>query len=179
LQLPEQERKDLFRDLQRATYASFLVSYVQGLHIIEKADQEQKWQIDLAGILQLWRGGCIIQSDYIVDLFEKVYRQDGHDDNDLLDHHEIGGSLMENYPALKRVVLKAMEADAPVPSMSASLEYLKYAGSTKLPTQFMEAELDYFGAHMFDLKSAEPGKPVTGEQHFEWKPAKGLFGDQE
>jgi hypothetical protein len=27
----------------------------------------------------------------------------------------------------------------------------------------MEAELDFFGGHMFDLKSAEPGKPVTGK----------------
>lgn len=172
------ERKSIIKDLHSATYASFLVSYVQGLHIIEKADREQKWDIDFAGILQLWRGGCIIQSDFIVDLLEKVYRQNDHDDNDLLDHHEIGGSLMENYSALKKVVLMAMEVDAPVPSLSASLEYLKYTGSTELPTQFMEAELDYFGAHMFDLKSAEPGKPVTGEHHFEWKPAKGIFEDQ-
>ena len=35
-------------------------------------------------------------------------------------------------------------------------------GSTDLPTQLMEAELDYFGRHMFDFKSAGPGKPVTG-----------------
>ena len=175
LEMSEQERNSIIKDLQSATYASFLVSYVQGLHIIEKADREQKWEIDFAGILQLWRGGCIIQSDFIVNLLEKVYRQHDHDDNDLLDHHEIGDTLMENYSALKNVVLMAMEVDAPVPSMSASLEYLKYTGSTELPTQFMEAEMDYFGAHMFDLKSAEPGKPVTGEHHFEWKPARGIF----
>jgi 6-phosphogluconate dehydrogenase len=42
----------------------------------------------------------------------------------------------------------------------------------------MEAQLDYFGAHMFDLKSAEPGKPIPGQHHFEWKPAKGIFDDQ-
>jgi hypothetical protein len=26
----------------------------------------------------------------------------------------------------------------------------------------MEAEIDFLGGHMFDLKSAEPGEPVTG-----------------
>jgi 6-phosphogluconate dehydrogenase len=150
----------LIEDLQRATYISFLVSFIRGLHVIEKANREQKWNIDFAGIFQLWRGGCIIQSDYIVSLFEKVYRQNDHDDNDLLHHEEIGGQLKENYSALKRVVLKAMKADAPVPSMSAAVEYVKYTASTELPTQFMEAQLDYFGAHMFDLKSAEPGKPI-------------------
>jgi 6-phosphogluconate dehydrogenase len=178
MRLSGKERTKFIKDLQSATYASFLVAFIQGLHIIEKMDAEQKWNIDFAGLLQLWRGGCIIQSDYIVGLLEKVYRQADHGDNDLLDHIEIGGQLKENYPALKRIALKAMEVDAVVPSMSASLEYLKHTGSTDLPTQFMEAQMDYFGAHMFDMKSAEPGKPITGEHHFEWKPAKGIFDEQ-
>jgi 6-phosphogluconate dehydrogenase len=38
----------------------------------------------------------------------------------------------------------------------------------------MEAELDYFGGHMYDLKSAPPGKPVKESHHFEWRPAKGI-----
>jgi 6-phosphogluconate dehydrogenase len=75
-------------------------------------------------------------------------------------------------------MFKAMEADAPVPGMSAALEYVKYTASTELPTQFMDAQLDYFGAHMFDLKSAEPGEQIMGQHHFEWKPAKGIFDDQ-
>jgi hypothetical protein len=33
----------------------------------------------------------------------------------------------------------------------------------------MEAELDYSSGHMYDLKSAEPGKPVKGRHHFEWR----------
>lgn len=74
-------------------------------------------------------------------------------------------------------MLKSTEADANIPSLSASLEYYKYSGFTDLPTQFMEAELDYFGFHMYDVKSEEPGKPVTGKYHFEWRPAKGIFED--
>lgn len=41
-----------------------------------------------------------------------------------------------------------------------------------LPTQFYEAELDYFGSHMYDKKGEDPeGKPETGKYHYEWKPA--------
>jgi hypothetical protein len=29
----------------------------------------------------------------------------------------------------------------------------------------MGAELDYFSGHMYDMKSAEPGKPVKGRHH--------------
>lgn len=177
LPLAGQERTSFIKDLHSAVYACFLASFIQGLHIIQVADREQKWKIDFAGILQLWRGGCIVQSDYIVDLLEKAYQQNHHGDNHLLDHEEISAALKENYAGLKRVVLKATEVDAPVASMSASLEYLKYISSTDLPTQFMEAQMDYFGAHMFDLKSGEPGEPVTGEHHFEWKPARGIYDD--
>lgn len=60
-----------------------------------------------------------------------------------------------------------------MPSMSATLDWLKYMGNLKLPTQFYEAELDYFGKHMFDSKSddVDPGVPQTGKRHFEWKKA--------
>ena len=123
--------------------------------------------MDFTSVMQLWQGGCIIQSDYIVDLLEKVYRHNDHHHDDLLSSKEVGDELSKPFPSLKKVVLKAIEANANTPSLSASLGYYKYSSSTDLPTQFMEAELDYFGGHMCDLKPAEPGKPVKGRHHFE------------
>ena len=176
LETPHEKALPSFiEDLRMATYASFLMAFAQGLHLIKKADQEHGWNLDFTSVIQLWRGGCIIQSDCIADLLEKVYDREDHDDDDLLSNKEIGDELGAAFPSLKNVVLKSIEADAYIPSLSASLEYYKYSGSTNLPTQFMEAQLDYFGGHMYDLKEAEPGNPVTGSHHFEWKPAKGIF----
>ena len=79
--------------------------------------------------------------------------------------------LKSNFSALKRVVAMGVETSAIIPSMSATLEFLKFSVNTILPTQFYEAQLDYFGKHMFDLKSEPAGEPVTGKHHFEWKPA--------
>jgi 6-phosphogluconate dehydrogenase len=56
-------------------------------------------------------------------------------------------------------------ADDNRPSLSATVEYLKYSGGRQLPTQFMEAQLDYFGAHSYDLKSEGPGTVKKGESH--------------
>ena len=57
------------------------------------------------------------------------------------------------------------------PTISATLEFLKFSTNTILPTHFYEAQLDYFGKHMFGFKSEPAGVPETGKHHFEWKPA--------
>lgn len=170
------ESKEKFiQELEMSTYICFVMCFAQGLHIIKKMDQQEGWKIHYGNIMQLWRGGCIIQADHITDLLQRMYDRDDHDDDDILSNKEVGDELSKNFPALKNVVLKSIEADMYIPAISQSLEFYKYSGSTDLPTQFMEAELDYFGAHMFDLKEGPPGKPQTGSQHFEWKPAPGIF----
>lgn len=168
------DKKAFIEDLRGATYAAFLLAFVQGLDLLRHLDQEQHWNLEFSSIIQIWRGGCIIQSDHISDLLANVYAHHKRTKDNLLTTHEVGHELKRFYPALKNVVLKAREADAVIPSLSASLAYFRYSGSIDLPTQFMEAELDYLGRHMLDLKGGGPGKPVTGQHHYEWKPARGI-----
>ena len=79
--------------------------------------------------------------------------------------------MKSTFPSLKKIVRLGIELNAIIPSLSATLDYLKIMTDTELPTQFYEAQLDYFGKHMFDLKTEGAGKPVAGKHHFEWKPA--------
>jgi 6-phosphogluconate dehydrogenase len=160
--------------LQDATYSSFLMSYIQGLHIIRCASDTYKWDLDCKSLMQLWRGGCIIQSDYIVALLESVFEKNNFTDDMLLTSPNIASEMTRTFPGLKRVVLKSMEYDHFVPALSASLEWYKYNCSTDLPTQFMEAELDYFGHHNYDLKTEALGTAKKGQHHYEWKPALGI-----
>jgi 6-phosphogluconate dehydrogenase len=111
--------------------------------------------VNLQRVARIWRAGCIIKSDYITDLFERHYVQ--NPGRHPLCREEIATEVKRCWPSLKQVVLKGVEVDAHVPCLSAALEYLKYSGSTDLPTNFTEAQLDYFGAHGFDLKSEPIG----------------------
>ncbi|KAK9414421.1 putative 6-phosphogluconate dehydrogenase [Seiridium unicorne] len=162
--------------LHKTTYFCFLVCFAQGMDIIRRKDRNEGWNLDYRKIMQLWRGGCIIQADHIVNLLDGMFAREDHDPNDILGNPEVGHELHELYPAVKKIVLRGIETDTFVPSISQSLEYFKYETSTQLPTQFMEAQLDYFGQHMFDKKSDPVGGPEKGEHHFEWKPATGLTG---
>lgn len=168
------ESKQAFVELlHRTTYFCFLACFAQGMDIIRAKDRAEGWGLDYRNILQLWRGGCIIKAEHITDLLETMYARPDHDADDVLGNAEVGRELAAHYPAVKKVVLAAVMADGFVPSISQSLEYYKYETSANLPTQFMEAQLDYFGQHMFDRKDDPVGGPTKGKHHYEWNPAKG------
>lgn len=168
----EKEKQEFIEDLRWAVYSACLASYVQGLSIIDAADKEYKWSINFATVVQIWRAGCIIRADHLADLLEVIFTSAKTTERrNLLYDSTIVEELKTGFPHLKRVVLKATEANAVIPSISATLEYLKYSGNLDLPTQFYEAELDYFGKHMYDKKSEGDGLPEKGKHHFEWKPA--------
>ncbi|KAI0014818.1 6-phosphogluconate dehydrogenase [Xylariomycetidae sp. FL0641] len=159
--------------LRQATYFGFLCCFAQGLDLIRRKDRDEAWGLDYRHVLQLWRGGCIIRAEHIAETLDAAYARPGHDPDAVLGNPEVAAELAANYPAAKAVVLRAAEADLCVPATSQSLEYFKYQTSANLPTQFMEAQLDYFGQHMYDRQDDPVGGPEKGRHHFEWKPAKG------
>jgi len=175
LSLNDEEKSKFVEELRSATYLACLASYIQGINVIEDADRDNKWSIDYAAVLQIWRAGCIIQADYIVEMFEPIFKKyKTKDTMNLLFEPAVARELKDGLPSLRRVVAKAVMGDHIVPALSGSLEYIKYQTNTNLPTQFYEAELDFFGNHMFDKKGEEgTGGPTEGRHHFEWRPAKG------
>ena len=171
--LSDVDRESFLEHLRLAVYAACLAAYCQGLNTIEKANEHHHFNVSYTELLQIWRAGCIIQADYINrDILTPVYSKDATASVNPLYQPSIAKELGKGYPSLKTVVASAVQSDHIVPALSASLEYLKYQTSTDLPTSFYEAELDYFGKHMYDKKGDDPdGRPVTGKYHYEWKPA--------
>lgn len=166
--------KDNFiEDLRKSTYFCLLLCFAEGLAIIRKMDIEKGWNINYSALLHVWGAGSIIQAGHILGLLDRVCSSSADREGNLLSNPQLTDELATNFPFAKRTVIAALEADMIVPATSQSLEFYKYSTSVDLPTQFMEAELDYFGNHKFDLQNEHKGQPVKGEHHFEWKPAKG------
>ncbi|EPQ54339.1 6-phosphogluconate dehydrogenase, decarboxylating [Gloeophyllum trabeum ATCC 11539] len=169
-QISDDEKKAFVEDLRLAVYCATLASFAQGMNLIARASDDEEWNVDLSKCIQIWREGCIIRSEYIADLLQPLYEKEPAVRNTLT-LGPVADEIKRTFPALQRVVKRALEWNAHIPSISASLEYFKYCAGLHLPTQFMEAELDYFGAHSFDLKEEGPGDVKKGKHHFEWKPA--------
>lgn len=66
--------------------------------IIDQADQENKWSINFAEVIQIWRNGCIIRADYIAGMLEEIFGKPGEVDRDLLHNDRIAKELQENFP---------------------------------------------------------------------------------
>ena len=168
-----QDRKAFIEHLRRAVYCSFLSSFCQGLELIARASIDEGWEVDLGKCLQIWRGGCIIQSEAIADLLQPALTSNVKLTNiKFID--EVARELHNNFDSLKEVVIEGTLSDQYIPAMSATLEYLKYVGGTSLPTKFMEAQMDFFGAHAYNkpgVPGEDPGPVKKGPHHYEWRPA--------
>jgi 6-phosphogluconate dehydrogenase len=174
------EKDTFLEDLRQATYAACLASYIQGLNVIQRADQQYEYELDYANIWQIWRGGCIIRWDYMAEQILKPILTTNPKPNDvnLLFNPRTMEDVKKTYASLKKVVVKAVETDQVAPALSTTLEYFKIVTGTDLPTEFYEAELDYFGSHMFDKKGdKDVGGPTEGKHHFEWRPARSQKGE--
>ncbi|PCH39465.1 6-phosphogluconate dehydrogenase decarboxylating [Wolfiporia cocos MD-104 SS10] len=163
-------RGEFLEDLRLAVYCATLASFAQGLNLIARASEDEGWGVDLASCIRIWREGCIIRSEYIADLLQPLLEKEGKVTN-VLTLKRVGEEVARTIPALRRVVQRTLEWNAHIPTLSASLEYYKYCAGKHLPSQFMEAELDYFGAHSYDKKSEGAGEVKKGKHHVEWKRA--------
>ncbi|KAH7276259.1 hypothetical protein FSOLCH5_005068 [Fusarium solani] len=160
------QRASILEQLRQAVYVTSLVCFIQGFDVLERKNRQEDWGVDMTRVLAVWRAGCIIKSDYLFDLLETAYAQNfsAHP----LCRQEIADEIKKFWPSLKAIVLEGLKADAHVPCLSATLEYLKYIGGTDLPTCFSEAQLDSFGAHGFDLKTEPLRHLLKGNYHETW-----------
>jgi 6-phosphogluconate dehydrogenase len=151
----------VLRQLGRALWATMLVTYAQGLHLLSVASEHYRFQIRPAQVLGVWRGGCIIRSAMLEDL-RAVYLRSPNLEHPLLDV-TLGARLAEHQSALRGVAASAIELGIPVPGMMAALSYYDAYRSVVLPADLVQAQRDYFGSHTFERRDA------MGSFHVDWR----------
>lgn len=140
-------------DVRQALYASKLVSYAQGLDMLVSAAKEYGWDLDLAAIASLWRGGCIIRAALLRTITE-AYRGENPPAN-LLFAPEFTEAIGAAVPAWRRVVATAAQLGIPAPVFSSSLAYYDGLRRERLPAALTQGLRDLFGAHTYKRVDAE------------------------
>ena len=68
------DREDLVDAIEKALYASKIISYAQGFALMDAMARESKWEINRGGVALMWRGGCIIRSAFLGKIKEAFDR---------------------------------------------------------------------------------------------------------
>jgi 6-phosphogluconate dehydrogenase len=150
----------LLNDLENTLAFSFIIAYAQGLSQLAKASVELKMDIPMPAVIQVWKAGCIIRSALLGN-FSSAYRKEPLLSNLLLDG-EISNLLKEREESVRRVVALAVDAKIPVSGIASAINYFDAYCSERLPTNLIQAQRDYFGAHTYQRIDKE------GVFHTEW-----------
>ena len=142
------DRKEFVEDVRRALYCSKMVSYAQGYMLLREAAKEQGWKLNMGGIALMWRGGCIIRSQFLGKIRD-AYARNPELSNLLLDEF-FAGALNRYQASWRTAVVRAIEAGVPTPAFSTALAFYDGYRTERLPANLLQAQRDYFGAHTYE-----------------------------
>ncbi|KGO94624.1 NADP-dependent phosphogluconate dehydrogenase [Flavobacterium subsaxonicum] len=146
--------------LKDALYFSILITYAQGLALLTTASEVYNYDLNLETVTKIWRGGCIIRAVVLED-FRKAYAKNQDLKNILLDD-TIAAQLNSSQAGIRTTVQFAVQKGLPVAGLMNALAYFDAYRSQNLPTNLIQAQRDYFGAHTYERTDA------TGIFHTEW-----------
>ncbi|MVN76414.1 NADP-dependent phosphogluconate dehydrogenase [Hymenobacter sp. HMF4947] len=158
---PLTEDKEAFlTSLEQAFYFSMIITYAQGMNMLANASTEYKYDLQLATIARIWRGGCIIRSAFLNDIYN-AYQGDNN-----LAHLLLDGKVQELVKGAvggsRTIIGAATAAGLPVPAFTSALGYFDAFRTARLPSNLIQAQRDYFGAHTYELVGKE------GVFHTQW-----------
>lgn len=164
---PGVDKAKLIADVRGALYASKVCSYAQGYNIIKAKSAEKGWNVDLASLGRIWKGGCIIRAAFL-DRIKQAYLRNPELSNLLIDP-EFAKDLADRQAAWRSVVQLAVGAGIGVPGMTSSLSYFDTYRRGRLPANLVQAQRDFFGSHTYERTD------MGGAYHTVWDESFGSY----
>ena len=154
-------KEDLVNTCKNALHFAFILSYAQGLHLLHEASKTYSYNVNMAEVVRIWKGGCIIRSALLNDL-RKAYLEDS-----LLNNIIQSPVFVNKLKSLRQHAADfcslGISSKLPAAVFAASLNYFDAYCSEKLPANLIQAQRDFFGAHTYERTDA------TGSFHTDWK----------
>lgn len=146
--------------LKDAFYFAMITTYAQGLAQLTIASETYQYGLNLEEVAKIWRGGCIIRAAALED-FMQAYRRNPALRNILLDN-TIAQQVSSKQTNTREVVKLAVDCGIPFAAYMNALAYFDSYRSERMPTNIIQAQRDYFGAHTYERIDRE------GSFHTQW-----------
>ncbi|MEU1471167.1 NADP-dependent phosphogluconate dehydrogenase [Streptomyces sp. NPDC005761] len=145
--LGREEAAAFAAQVEQALYASKIVAYTQGFHEIAAGSERYDWDIDLARIAAIWRGGCIIRAAFL-DRITSAYDAQPQMPS-LLSDKSFAEEIAAAQDDWRTVIAAAVTQGVPTPAFATTLAYYDSLRAERLPAALTQGQRDYFGAHTY------------------------------
>ena len=142
------DKAQFIADVEMALYASKICSYAQGYALMAAQAAASKWELNNGGIALMWRGGCIIRSVFLGKIKE-AFDRNPKLVNLLVDPY-FAGEMVRAEGGWRRAIAAGVTNGIPLPAMASALSYFDGYRSARLPSNLLQAQRDYFGAHTYE-----------------------------
>jgi 6-phosphogluconate dehydrogenase len=156
------DKAAMVQAIRQALYASKIISYAQGFRLMREAAKEYKLSLNYGDIALMWRGGCIIRSQFLNDI-KQAYSQNPDLENLLLADFFID-AMKQAEAGWRQAVIMGIQLGIPTPAFSSALAYFDGYRTERLPANLLQAQRDYFGAHSYERTD----KPRGEFFHTDW-----------
>ncbi|MCX2574511.1 NADP-dependent phosphogluconate dehydrogenase [Pedobacter sandarakinus] len=147
-------------DLENAFYFAMISAYAQGMHLLFQASKEYQYDLSLQEIAKIWRGGCIIRAKFLEDIYQ------AYDKNNLLEHlfgdDGVQHIIKDCLTGTRKTITACINAGIGVPAFASTLTYFDTITTARMPSNLIQAQRDFFGAHTFERIDQE------GTFHADW-----------
>lgn len=155
-------KQEMIKAIHDALYASKIISYAQGFQLMREAAKEYDWTLNYGDIALMWRGGCIIRSQFLGNI-KQAYEDNPQLDNLLLADY-FANAMNNADQGWRKAVILGIELNVPTPAFSSALAYYDGYRTARLPANLLQAQRDYFGAHTYERTD----KPRGEFFHTDW-----------
>ncbi len=139
--------------LKTALLCAFIITYAQGMSLLQEASGDMNYGLNLADTAKIWRGGCIIRSALLEEM-RSAYAADPGLVNLLLDD-KFAAILEEHGDSLRKTVRAFAGSGVPAMCFSSTLAYFDAFRTERLPANLIQAQRDFFGAHTYQRTDKE------------------------
>ena len=135
-------------DLEAALYCSKVISYAQGFDLIQSKSEAMNWNINMASIAALWTEGCIIRCQFLKEIIQT------YDQNPSLPHllmaKPFRNAIESSFLSWTKMISIGILNGLPCSCLSSALNYFNSIRRGSLPTNLIQAQRDFFGAHTYE-----------------------------
>ncbi|KAA5825164.1 decarboxylating NADP(+)-dependent phosphogluconate dehydrogenase [Algibacter amylolyticus] len=140
-------------DVCNAYQFARIINHYQGLKLISEAGKSYGWHLNLSEIARIWTNGCIIKSDFMVELIPVL-----KEDDNILKNKLIINRVKALKPSINKVVSECVLKELTAPCLSESVNFLNAYATANSSANIIQAQRDYFGAHTYQRTDDNSGK---------------------